>query len=124
VLAIAQLGMMLFLLSLFLTRRELFEAFFVETPSVHAGLVFFALLFAPIELVLSIGTHAYSRRNEFAADAYAARTTGGGESLAQGLKRLSADSLSNLTPHPLHGFLHCSHPPVLKRIQALRGTAA
>ena len=40
--------------------------------------------------------------------------------LIAALKKLSADSLSNLTPHPVHVFLHYSHPPVLQRIAALR----
>lgn len=123
-LEIVQLGMMFFLLSLFLSRPELFHAFFVAAPSVYAGLVLFALLSAPIELVPSIGMHAFSRHNEFAADAFAARTTGEGEPLVQGLKQLSADSLSNLTPHWLQVFLRYSHPPVLARIHALRRGAA
>ena len=40
------------------------------------------------------------------------------------LKKLSADSLSNLTPHPLQVFLHHAHPPVLQRITALRALEA
>ena len=35
------------------------------------------------------------------------------------LKKLSVDNLSNLTPHPLKVFLDYTHPPVLKRIEAL-----
>src|SRR5262249_28862341 len=89
-------------------------------PSVYTGLVFAAFLFAPLDLVLSVVTHALSRRNEFAADRFAARTTGTGEALASGLERLSAESLANLTPHPLYVALHYSHPPPLARIRALR----
>jgi STE24 endopeptidase len=36
------------------------------------------------------------------------------------LKKLSADNLSNLTPHPVKVFLEYSHPPVLERIRAIR----
>ncbi len=120
IVAILQAGTAFFLLSLVLDSQRLFDAFAMDTHPVHAGLVFFALLFTPIDLVLSVLVHAYSRRNEFEADAFAARTTGAGEPLASGLKRLSADSLANLTPHPLHVLLHASHPPLLERVRALR----
>ncbi len=122
-LAEAHLGAMLWVLSLFLHRDGLFEAFYMTEPSVYAGLVFFGLLFAPVELVLSVLVNVVSRKNEFEADAFAARTTGDGEPLISALKKLSADSLSNLTPHPFDVFLHHSHPPTLRRIQALRGGA-
>jgi Zn-dependent protease with chaperone function len=36
-----------------------------------------------------------------------------------GLKRLSRDTLANLTPHPLNVFLHYSHPPMAQRLAAL-----
>ncbi len=35
------------------------------------------------------------------------------------LKKLSVNNLDNLTPHPLHVFLHYSHPPVLERVRRL-----
>ena len=119
-LAIGHLGAMLWILSLFLGQEGLFAAFYVSEPSVHAGLVFFGLLFTPVELVLSVLVNFFSRRNEFEADRFAAETTGGGEPLIAALKKLSADNLSNLTPHPLAVCLDYSHPPVLQRIAALR----
>ncbi len=119
-LSIAQTGIVFFLLSVFLLHAGLFEAFGVERPSVHAGLVFFSLLWAPIDLVLSYLLQAFSRKNEYEADRFARETTGSHERLIAGLKRLSADSLSNLTPHPFYVALHYSHPPLLQRIQALR----
>jgi len=119
-LGILQAGAMFFLLSLFLDQKSLFEAFGVTTTSTYAGLVFFSLLYAPIDMVLSFFLQTFSRRNEFEADAFARATTGSGERLITALKRLSADSLSNLTPHPLYVKLHYSHPPLLERIEALR----
>ena len=116
---IAQMGALFFLLSRFLGERALFAAFSVAEPSVHAGLVLFALLLTPFERVASIALHAWSRRNERAADAFAARTTGAGGPLASALDRLSTDALSNPTPHPLYVALHYSHPPVRDRIRAL-----
>ena len=120
-LGIAHFGVLFWLLSMFLTDTNLFEAFGVAEPSTHAGLLFFALLFTPIELVLSILMGAFSRKNEFEADAFAASTTSRPEDLVTALKKLSLENLSNLTPHPFYVWLHHTHPPVLQRIAALRG---
>jgi STE24 endopeptidase len=118
--AVAHLGALLFLLERCLGASGLFAAFFVRELSVHAGLVFFALLAAPVELVLGMLLQTLSRRNERAADAFAAATTGSGEPLARGLEKLSTDSLSNPTPHPFYVALHYSHPPLRERLNALR----
>lgn len=123
VLSIAQMGIMFFILSQFLGNQGLFAAFGMEHLSTYASLVFFGFLYAPISTILAIGFNAFSRRNEYQADRYAADTKGagnGGEALISGLKKLSVSNLSNLTPHPLHVFLNYSHPPVLARIEALR----
>ena len=119
VLSVAHLGVMFWVLSFFLRQEALFAAFSVTEPSVYTGLLFFGLLFTPVELVLSVLLNVFSRKNEFEADEFSAMTTGDGESLVRALKKLSADNLSNLTPHPVDVFLHYSHPPVLERIRSL-----
>lgn len=123
VIGILHFGLLFWLLSIFLQSQGLFEAFGVAQPSVHAGLIFFALLYTPIEMVLSVAMSAFSRKNEFEADAFAAETTGSPEELVSALKKLSSENLSNLTPHPFYVWLRYSHPPVLQRIEALRGGA-
>jgi STE24 endopeptidase len=121
VLGILHVGAMFLLLRFFLGQPALFDAFGIARPSPAAGLVLFGLVLAPVELLLSIVLHAWSRHNEREADRFAAETTLDGRALARGLKRLSADSLANLTPHPLTVWLEYSHPPVLERIRALDG---
>jgi STE24 endopeptidase len=118
-LSILHSGAVFFLLSLFLESDGLFSAFYVNEKSIYAGLVFFGMLFSPIDLALSFLAQAFSRKNEFEADAYA-RDTGLGDPLINGLKRLSAERLANLTPHPLYVKLHHSHPPLVERIAAIR----
>jgi STE24 endopeptidase len=116
---IAQAGLMFYLLSWFISYPPLFAAFGIQSPSVHAGLVFFGLLYAPLDLLLGMAVQHLSRRHEFAADRFAVTTAPQGVALATALKKLSVDSLSNLDPHPLYVFLHYSHPPVLQRVTAI-----
>ncbi len=123
-LSIAHSGLLFWLLSVFLTEQRLFAAFGVDEPSTHAGLVFFTLLYTPVELVLGVLLQAFSRKNEYEADAYAAATTRAPDRLASALRKLARESLSNLTPHPFYVFLHYSHPPLLERVRALRRAPA
>ena len=120
ILSIVHTGILLFLLSLFMDNRGLFDAFRMEAVSVYAGLVFFSILYSPIELILSVLMNAISRKHEYEADTFAAETTGSAEPLILALKNLSVANLGNLTPHALTVFLNYSHPPVLQRIAALR----
>jgi len=87
--------------------------------SIYAGLIFFGMLYSPIELVLSLMLNTLMRHNEREADRFAVETTGLKNAFITALKKLSAHNLSNLSPHPFHVFLHESHPPVLERIRSL-----
>ncbi|RMF56376.1 MAG: M48 family peptidase [Calditrichaeota bacterium] len=118
--SILHTGIMFYLLSIFLTHQGLFEAFYMDHMSIYAGFIFFGMLYSPIEMILSIFMQIFSRKNEYEADRFAVESTGDPESMISALKKLSADNLSNLTPHPLYVFLHYSHPPVLERINAIR----
>ncbi len=119
--SIAQTGIMFFLLSIFLNSEGLFEAFYMEQMSVYAGLIFFGMLYAPIDMIVSIFMQILSRKYEFEADEFAS-TTYKKEPMISALKKLSKDNLSNLTPHPFYVFLNYSHPPVLERINVIRAT--
>lgn len=120
VLSLGHAGVLFALLSVALSHDGLFRAFGIHERSVYAGLVFFGLLYTPVELVLSFWLQASSRRDEYEADRFAAETTGQPAALAAALKRLSLDNLANLTPHPFYVALNHSHPPVLQRVAALR----
>ena len=120
VLGVIETGIMLFIFNLFMNDSDLFAVFSVDTVSIYCGLVFFSMLYSPINMVTSIFTTAMSRKNEFEADAYALETTQKPEPLISMLKGLSANNLSHLTPHPLMVFLSYSHPPVVDRIAAVQ----
>ncbi len=120
VLSVLTTGVMFYILSLFLNNRELSLAFQMKETSIYASIFFFGFLYAPIDMILSIFGNAVSRRHEYEADGYAVKTHGKPESMILALKKLSAENLSNLTPHPFKVFLSYSHPPVLDRIRAIR----
>jgi STE24 endopeptidase len=119
---IGQLNLLLLFLgaSFCISRPELFEAFGVSRPSYYIGLTLYLISMRPFTVLFGILMNYWSRRDEFEADRFAAESLGDPNPLIQALKRLSKDSLSNLTPHPLLVGLHFTHPPVLARIVALR----
>jgi STE24 endopeptidase len=123
VLSMLNLGVVLYLLSLFMNNLMLFEAFYMQQTSVYASLLFFMLLYSPVEFMLSILMQMLSRHNEFEADRYAVSTYRNGLLLADALKKLSRQNLSNLTPHPFNVFLNYSHPPVLQRVKRIEESA-
>jgi len=108
------------LLGVFMKEQALYEAFFMSTAPIYAGIIFFSMVLSPLQMVLSYFLNKLSRKHEFEADAFAANHTNNPESMVSALKKLSRDNLSNLTPHPFYVKLHYSHPPVLERIQAIQ----
>ncbi|UCE98279.1 MAG: M48 family metallopeptidase [Dehalococcoidia bacterium] len=120
IIGILHTGIIFFLLSLILGSSQLYQAFFMEAESIYTGLIFFSLLYTPIELILSIQMQVLSRKNEYEADRFAVKTIDDPNSLVDALKNLSATNLSNLTPHPFYVFLNYSHPPLLQRVLAMK----
>ena len=123
-LGVAHMGVLFFLLSIFLGSEGLFDAFGMEESSIYAGLLFFGLLYTPIELGLSLVLFAISRRYEHDADMWTVETVDEPGHLVTGLKKLSADNLTNLSPHPLLVALEFTHPPLLQRVNAIEDAMA
>ena len=119
ILGIIETGVMLFAFNLIMNDISLFQVFGVSQLSVHAGIVFFSMLYAPVSMFTSIVTTAISRKNEYEADKYSYDTTNNRDALVSMLIGLSANNLSHLTPHALKVFLSYSHPPVIDRIKAV-----
>ena len=118
--SIAQMGILFYLLSLFLNNRQLFDAFGMEHISIYAGLIFFGFLYSPVSSLLSIIFNLFSRKYEYEADAWAVQTTQRPQDLISSLKKLCVHNLTNLTPHPFDVFINYSHPPILRRIKTIQ----
>jgi STE24 endopeptidase len=123
ILGILQTGILFFLLKILIVYPPLFDAFGMPAVSVYGGLVFFALLYSPVDAATGLLMLARSRHNEYEADRFAVATTHKGRELVEALKKLAANNLSNLVPHPFYVVLNYSHPPVLDRIRAIHAMA-
>ncbi len=112
-------GFTLFLLSLFINNPEVSLAIGVYKPSFHAALIGFGMLYSPISEITGLVMNYLSRKFEYQADDFA-KETFSASPLITSLKKLSKNSLSNLTPHPAYTFMHYSHPPLKDRIRNLK----
>ena len=112
-------GLTLYILSLFINSPILSEALHVTTPSFHIGLIAFGILYSPISEITGLFMNYMSRKFEYQADDYA-KNTFEAQPLISSLKKLSKNSLSNLTPHPAYVFVHYSHPTLLQRVENLQ----
>ncbi len=115
IISILQMGLTLYILSLFVSNPALSKALGVNEPSFHIGLVAFGILYSPISTIIGLIMNIISRKNEYEADMFA-KNNFSGEQLISALKKLSKNSLSNLTPHSAYVFFHYSHPTLLQRI--------
>lgn len=110
--------LMFWLFSLFIGSSALAAAAGCAEPSFHVNLAVFSLVYTPLSILLDLVTNVISRRHERQADAFA-RVHGYGPAEASALKKMSAKSLANLTPHPVVVFTEYSHPTLYERVKSL-----
>ncbi|MFM8897888.1 MAG: M48 family metallopeptidase [Actinomycetota bacterium] len=97
---------------------ELSNALGAEESSFHLSALTFFILFTPLSIVLGLLNNSWSRHNEFEADTFAKVTDDAG-ALKGALKKISTDSLANLSPHPLYVAFNYTHPPLAQRLKNL-----
>lgn len=119
VLSILLTGLTLYILSIFIENNLFSEALSINKPSFHISLIVFGIIYSPISSLTSLGMNYLSRRFEYQADYYAKKNHNS-EALISSLKKLSKNSLSNLTPHPHYVNYHYSHPTLLQRVVKLK----
>ena len=118
-LSVLLMGFTLYILSLLIGNLALSQALGVSTNSFHIGLIAFAVLYSPISEITSYFMNILSRKFEYQADNFA-KNNYNATDLISALKKLSKNSLSNLTPDNLYVKIHYSHPTLLQRIQNLK----
>ncbi len=82
------------------------------------ALILFMLALPSFTFLLSPLMSITSRKNEFEADAFAAKHSNSSD-LISALVKLYEDNASTLTPDPLHSAFYDSHPPASARVQRL-----
>lgn len=92
------------------------RSLFAEMP---VGLLLLFMMVAPaVTGWFRVGFNHLSRRDEFEADAFAARMSDGAH-LAQALLKLQQNNAATLTPDPIYSAVHHSHPTIEERIGRL-----
>ncbi len=115
----AQSAVFLFLLSFFLTSDAFAMAFGFQQAHYGFAIILFLILMEPVSLFLGIPLSAFSRRAEYKADAFAAKSSDP-NAMIRALKVLARENFANLTPHPLVVRMTYTHPPFEDRIAALK----
>ena len=93
----------------------------VQTQSTAMALMLFFMALPSFVFLLQPLTSYFSRKQEFEADAYAARHAQASD-LVQALVKLYRDNAATLTPDPVHSAFYDSHPPAMIRIARLHAT--
>jgi STE24 endopeptidase len=110
--------LLFFLLGLILKSEIFAQALSSSIPSFHINILCFAILYTPVSTLLDIISNTLSRKFEYQADNFS-KSQNLENQLVSALKKLSANSLSNLTPSPLAVFIRYSHPTIQQRIANL-----
>ncbi|MCC5921628.1 MAG: M48 family metallopeptidase [Cyclobacteriaceae bacterium] len=111
-------GLSLFIFSLLLFNEQLSIAMGAEGLSIAVNLIAVSILFSPVSGVIGWFSSFLSRKHEYEADAFAAKTYAAAP-LAKALKELSGNNLSNINPHPIVVKMSYSHPTLYQRLLAL-----
>lgn len=98
----------------------LYATFGFDLFRAHAGLLIAGIFWQKIGFFLRPPYMALSRRFERHADAFAIDLLSATDPLVSALKRMAADNLANLAPHPVHVWFNASHPPLAERVTRLK----
>lgn len=112
-------GLMFYALSLCLPLEPFYHAFGLSGVSQYGALVVFSLWFSPLGFVIQPISSYLSRRNEFAADAFALQQTDNKRLLGDALLKLRENNQAMPISHPWFSAWYHSHPPMLERLKAM-----
>lgn len=104
----------------FLNWPLLYRTFGFQESNAYVGLFLIGAFISLLGFFAQPLESAVSRKFEREADDFALGLTETAEPMRSALKRLAADNLSNLSPHPLYAWFYYSHPPLVERIERLK----
>jgi STE24 endopeptidase len=104
----------------FLNWPLLYQTFGFQEAIVYVGLFLVGTFTSLLGYFAQPLESAVSRKFEREADDFALGLMKTAEPMCSALKRLAADNLANLSPHPLYAWFYYSHPPLVERIERLR----
>jgi STE24 endopeptidase len=105
------------------SRPEFYAALGVPVPSSESALLLFVVVVPVFMFFITPLASWWSRRQEAAADEFAARYANAGD-LVTALVKLFRDNASTLTPDRIHSSFFDSHPPATDRIEHLNSLTA
>jgi len=98
----------------------MYQTFGLPERVPYAGLFLIGAFFSLLGYFAQPFGSAISRKFEREADDFSFRLIQKVEPMVNALKRLAADNLANLTPHPLYAWFYYSHPPLVERIERIK----
>lgn len=107
---------LMFIFSKVINNQEFAIAAGASEHSFYLNMVIFNILLTPFTIITGMFSNIISRQHEYEADDFAINH-GMSQHLVTGLKKLSGNSLSNLTPHPVVVFMEYSHPTLYERVK-------
>ena len=117
--SVIQSWIIFFILGLILANPVFANALGSSWNSFILWILAFSIIFSPVSMILWVIWNILSRKNEYEADEFSAKTYNS-EALRNALIKLSKNNLANLTPHKAYEFFYYSHPGILKRLKALK----
>lgn len=121
ILTIAQIHIffIFMLFSVFIQNSSLYESFgFYPDKPILIGFVLYNDILTPINSLLTFFMNIYTRKNEYEADAFAAKLNYRKE-LSRALIKVHIQNLSTMDADKLYSSYHYSHPLLVERLRAL-----
>jgi STE24 endopeptidase len=97
----------------------IYQTFGFQESNIYVGLFLIGTFISLLGFFAEPLESAISRRFEREADDFSLEVTEAAKPMSSALKRLAADNLANLSPHPLYAWFYYSHPPLVERIARL-----
>ena len=86
----------------------------------YIGIYLLSLTFGGFSPIFSLISNTFSRRDEFEADEFSAKTCSSGQPLISSLIKLNKENLSEIQVPSIYSIFNYNHPPLLERIKKIK----